>query len=180
MSEQEQSAVDVASEDQPPQPEAIVIVRMSAQRGNLNPGDIAGLPASKAATFIREKAAIALVVGVDIDKDANPLRDLSDLVPPADDDSSGEGNQGASNSHADDWKFDARTDPFTTDGLSKQASMALHKQGWHTVEAVRNFIASLPEDVRPVDAVNEVDGVTDAQAEKIVKLYGTVTEHSDE
>lgn len=78
------------------------------------------------------------------------------------------------------WKFDARTDPFTTDGISKQASLALHAKGLHTVAAVRQFIAELPEGVDVVTAINEIDGVTDAQAEKIVKLYGMVTEHSEE
>ena len=149
-----------------------MIVRMSAQRGNLNPGDIAGLPASKAATYVKEKAAVELVIGVDIDADANPLRDLSGLTPPVDD----EEVSNEASAKKDRWTFDPKTDPFTTDGLSKQASLALHAQGWHTVDAVRNFLASLPEDVQAVDAVNDIEGVTDAQAEKIVKLYGMITE----
>lgn len=78
-----------------------------------------------------------------------------------------------------DWKFDPKTDPFTTDGLSKQASMALHAQNLHTVDAVRNFLASLPADADPVAAVNKIDGISDAQAEKIVKLYSMTTEHSE-
>ncbi len=88
-----------------------------------------------------------------------------------DDDGAGDG---------DDWKFDPRTDPFVTDGISKQASQALHAAKLHTVEAVRKFIAETPEGESAVDRVNAIEGVTDAQAEKIVKMYGMVTEHSDE
>ena len=79
-----------------------------------------------------------------------------------------------------EWKFDPRTDPFLTDGVSKQASQALHARGLHTVEAVRLFIADTPEGEAAVDRVNAIEGVTDTQAEKIVKLYGMVSEHSEE
>ena len=78
-----------------------------------------------------------------------------------------------------EWKFDPKTDPFTTDGISKPASLSLHAVGLHTVESVRQFLAAVPEGKSPVDAVNEIDGITDVQAEKIVKLYSMTTEHSE-
>lgn len=77
------------------------------------------------------------------------------------------------------YKFDPKTDPFTTDGISKLASMSLHGRGLHTVEAVRQFLAAVPEGKSPVDAVNEIEGISDQQAEKIVKLYSMTTEHSE-
>jgi hypothetical protein len=159
--------------------EPVVMVRMSKQLGSLNPGDIAGFPTSKAAKIVADKAGVQMIVGVDVDADGNPLRVFGDELPAvADDvdDGDGDGDEGSKT----EWKFDAKTDPFVTDGISQQASKALHARGMHTVDAVRMFIAATPVDVAAVDAINEIEGVTDAQAEKIVKLYGMVTEHSEE
>ncbi len=153
-------------------PEQTVIVRMVAKSGNLNPGDIAGFPESRAAKLIADKVAIPQVVGLDVDADGNPLRDPVEPATATDDSSQ-------SSAAKSEFKFDPKTDPFTTDGISKQASQALHAQGIHTVEAVRNFIASLPEGADPVAEINQMEGISDAQAEKIVKLYGMTTEHSE-
>lgn len=166
-------------EDQVAADEPIVMVRMSKQQGCLNPGDIAGFPASRAARIVADRAGVEMVVGVDVDKDGNPLRNFSGLPPAGDTDDDGDGSNGDGGS-ASEWKFDAKTDPFVTDGVSKQASQALHARGLHTVESVRLFIAATPEDEAATDRINAIDGVTDAQAEKIVKLYGMVSEHSEE
>lgn len=111
---------------------------------------------------------------VEVDEHGDVIATQESLLPLVDATS---GNANADNQ--DEWKFDPRTDPFVTDGISKQASQALHAKGIHTVEAVRQFLAGLPTDVEPVAAVNEIEGVSDAQAEKIVKLYGMTTEHSE-
>lgn len=159
--------------------EPIVMVRLSKQRGCLNPGDIAGFPASKAAAIVADKGGIEMVVGVDVDVDGNPLRAFGDEQILADE-SIDDGNEGDGDGNLPEWKFDPKTDPFVTDGISKQASQALHARGLHTVEDVRLFIAATPEDEAAVDRINAIDGVTDPQAEKIVKLYGMTSEHSEE
>ncbi len=156
--------------------EPIRILRLKSQIGCLNPGDIAGFPASKAARIIAEDGGVELIVGVDVDEDGNLLRDLEDaaLVEGSNQDID------ADDGDNKEWVFDPKKDPFMTDGISKQASLALHAAKLHTVDAVRQFIAETPEDQAAVDRINAIEGITDAQAEKIVKLYGTVTEHSDE
>ena len=111
---------------------------------------------------------------VEVDADGNVIATKETLVPV---DAS---LQPAVGDGTTEWKFDPRTDPFVTDGISRQAAQALHDFGLHSVTAVRTFLAGVLEGVSPVDAVNEIDGVTDAQAEKIVKLYGLVTEFLDE
>lgn len=111
---------------------------------------------------------------VEVDADGNVIATRETLVP------ADASLQPAVGDGGTEWKFDARTDPFVTDGISRQAAQALHDHGLHSVAAVRQFLAELAEGVNPVDAVNEIDGVTDAQAEKIVKLYGLVTEFSEE
>lgn len=148
------------------------ILRMAKQSGSLNPGDIAGFEDDKANRLIADKAGVEMIVGVDVDADGQPLRDFGDGTTAAaeldDEDSDGPQQQ---------WKFDAKTDPFVTDGISQQAAKALHAAGLHTVDDVRDYIATEEE---AVSAVNAIDGISDAQAEKIVKLYGMVTEHAED
>lgn len=112
---------------------------------------------------------------VEVDADGNVIATKETMVPTID-----ASLLPAIGDGATEWKFDPKTDPFVTDGISKQAAQALHDHGLHSVAAVRQFMADLAEGVSPVDAVNEIEGVTDAQAEKIVKLYGLVTEFSEE
>lgn len=168
-------------EDQVAADEPIVMVRMSKQQGCLNPGDIAGFPASRAARIVADKSGIEMVEGVDVDKDGNPLRSFgeSPLAGDVDSEARGEGDGGNGDGN-ETWVFDPKTDPFVTDGISHQASKSLHARGLYTVESVRLFISATPEDEAAIDRIIAIEGVTEAQAEKIVKLYGIVSEHSEE
>ncbi len=102
---------------------------------------------------------------IEVDADHNPIGGPVVAQVTADDNKQ--------SNKSDKFTLNEKTDPFITDGISKTASIALHGQGLHTVEDVRAYIAAGND-------VNAIEHITDAQAEKIVKLYGTVTEHSDE
>jgi hypothetical protein len=129
---------------------ALRLIKFAKRHGSLFPGDIGGYEDPQFSELIRKK------YGHEVDVDGNridaPLAEPEDEKKP----------------EGDGYVFKESTDPFCTDGISKTASQALHARGLHTVEAVREFIAAGND-------VNAIDHVTDAQAEKIVKLYASAS-----
>lgn len=145
------------------------LIKFTRPFGALFPGETGGYPDPKASELL----ACDPPYGFEVDEDGNPIGGSGLALT----------TSGSDDSDDDDgieWKFDARTDPFMTDGVSKQASQALHAVKLHSVAAVRKFIAETPEGESAMDRLNAIEGVTDAQAEKIVKLYGMTSEHSEE
>ena len=135
---------------------SVRLIRLTRPYGPLFTGETGGWPEPKASELLSAKPPY----GVEVDADGNEINaPLQSLVPPSGED--------------EEWKFDARTDPFVTDGVSKQASQALHKAALHSVADVRQYLASGLD-------VNEIEGVSDAQAEKIKSLYGAVPDSTDE
>lgn len=121
-------------------------LKLKKRRGSVFPGEIAGYSDPLAQQLIDANHAL------EVDEDDKPIH--QPVVEPV--------VETPSNS---EYRFKEATDPFMNDGLSKAASHALHNIGIHTVEQLKAWVADEANDP------STIEGLTEAQAEKIGKLY---------